>query len=444
MTFVGAVSRVLKRKLGPFRHRRKELIRTQYFDEFALERYQFQRLREILEYAYRNVPFYTDLFRQLDLHPSHFKCLEDLTKLPILTKHDVRSAGRRLVSSGFHRWMLRTAYTGGTTGAPMRITRDLHSIGNEHAFVRRQWDWAGIGLNDRCAHLTGRLVVSPEKNQGRLYRYDASLKELILSTYHLSDAVIPQYLEAMRAYGVVGLVAYPSAALTLARGCLERNIDLPLRAVLTSSETLNDIAKQIISEAFKCPVFDFYGSAERVCYIHTCEQKTYHIVPEYGITELVPVSNSDSACRIVATGFWNRAMPLIRYDLEDQVVPSKERCSCGRVFPVVQCILGRPSIFLQTPSGRRLGTALLTHLLYGVSNIYESQLVQDAVDHVYMRYVPLPEFSDVDLNILRALVTQHLPSELKVDLVKVDAIARTNSGKFLPILSYLNNSKGPE
>ena len=153
---------------------------------------------------------------------------------------------------------------------PLNIRRDLWSIGNEHAFVRRQWDWAGIGPRDVCAYLTGRLVVPTNQTAGRLYAFDPIMRELVLSTYHLGLHVVQQYSNALREFKSAALVAYPSAALTLARGCQELSMRVPLRAVLTSSEVLSPEARQVISAAFACPVFDFYGSSKcRACVLHT-------------------------------------------------------------------------------------------------------------------------------------------------------------------------------
>jgi len=180
--------------------------------------------------------------------------------------------------------------------------------------VRRQWDWAGIGLNDRCAFLSGRVIFKPDQTAGRLYAYDPFMKELILSTYHLSPKKAGEYAEIMKDFEVKAVAGYPSAISLLAKSCLEKGIDLKLRAVLTSSETLTSSMRKIIIDAFGCGVFDFYGSAERICYIFTCEHGSYHLIPEYGLTELVP-AGSNGRCRVISTGFWNLAMPLIRYEL---------------------------------------------------------------------------------------------------------------------------------
>jgi phenylacetate-CoA ligase len=371
------------------------------------------------------------------------KTLEDVKLFPVLTKESVLRAENSMFSNKYPRWMTRTAYTGGTTGTPMQLRRDIFSIGNEHAFVRRQWDWADVGLGDKCAYLTGRLVVKPDMNEGRLYAYDPIMKELILSTYHLSPSTAVQYATLIEDYGITNVIGYPSAVCLLAQSCLDSGIKLRLKSVLTSSETLTESMRNTIAEAFKCKVFDFYGSAERVCYIFTCEQGRYHIIPEYGLTELIPVSGgSEKKYRVISTGFWNRAMPFIRYEMGDLVVKSEDACPCGRKFVTIESISGRQADVVKTPSGRRFGAAILTHLLYGTNNIVESQIIQDTLNHLRIEYVPNERFSQVDLANMKALLVKHLPSELKVDLAKVAAVRRTESGKVKPIISQIESEHG--
>jgi len=66
-----------------------------------------------------------------------------------------------------------------------------------------------------------------------------------------------------------------------------------LRCVLTTSETLDEGKKIVISSAFECPVFDFYGGAERVCHIHTCEKGSYYVVPAYVPDKAFPPAHAD-------------------------------------------------------------------------------------------------------------------------------------------------------
>ena len=433
----GFANLLVKRCRFSFWLRRRQLKKTQWRSSDELRQLQLKLLQRLVYHCYHTVPYYRKLMNDRGIRVEDIKTLEDIERFPILTRQDVLQAGDSIVSQKYPRWMTRVAYTGGTTGTVMRLQRDMFSIANEHAFVRRQWDWAGIRFKDRCAYLTGRLVAEPDQTD-HLHAYDPFMKELILSTYHLSPETAKIYAQTIKEYGAKAIAGYPSAVHLLARICVDAHIELTLQAALTSSETLTESMRKTIEQAFNCKVFDFYGSAERVCYIFTCEHGRYHIIPEYGLTELIPVDRSDeSRCAVVSTGFWNVAMPLVRYRTGDILIESNERCPCAREFQVVKTICGRAADVIKTPSGREFGAAILTHLLYGTNHVAESQIIQDGLDHVVIEYVPSRRFSESDLASFKNLITQHLPTELKVDLRRVEAVQRTVAGKVKPVVSQM-------
>ena len=419
--------------MGPQSTFLRFLLKSQWWDAEQLEKFQLAHLKSTVDYARKNVPWYKTGNKGSLPSPGDFSRLEDFTLYPLTLKKDVFGQSRLFYSRSAANLFARTAYTGGTTGTPIMLRRNFLSIGIEHAFLRRQWLWAGITGADRCAYLTGRILLPPDAEKGPFFDYDPIMKELTLSTYHLTPERSKDYLKAMQTYKVTALAAYPSAAYALARANMENGSKVSLRAVLTSSETLHDEMKSLISKSFGCAVYDYYGSAERVCSIHTCEEGNYHVLPEYGFTELSPL-DSDGKCRIVSTGFWNRAMPLIRYDLGDIIVPSKKKCPCGRNFPLVDRIAGRPVEKLVTPSGKELGSALLTHVLYGAKNIRESQILQDSADHCFINFVPAAGFSKPDELELARIAAKYIPSEIRVETSRVESIPRTASGKFRPLV----------
>jgi phenylacetate-CoA ligase len=436
----GVVSLLTKRFMGPFWFRRKWLAKTQWFSADQLRDLQLDLLKQLISHVYDSVPYYRSFMKKEKMVTGDICSLEDIQKFPIMSKEDVHKAGRELVSTKFRKFLLHTAYTGGTTGPRLPLWRDFGSIGNEHAFVRRQFDWAGIGIRDRCAYMTWRTVTSPNTMNKEPYVYDPLMRELILSTFHLSADMADIYVDAMERYKVKALLAYPSAALVLARELLIKGRRLPLRSVLTTSETLGPIEKEQICQAFQCPVYDFYGSAERVCYINTCEKLFYHIVPEYGLTELIPAAApNEGCCRIIATGFWSLAMPLIRYDTGDMVIPAYQPCECGRAFEVVERIVGRENKSIITASGRNIGLTAMARLLKNVllrTNklpICQSQVLLEDSGAVCFEYVPSKDFKQEDLNILNEILQQELPEDLQMKINSVEKITRTISGKAISL-----------
>jgi phenylacetate-CoA ligase len=440
----GIVTLLVKRYAGPFWIRRKWLQKTQWLSEEELEAIQLNLLQRLIHHCYKTVPYYRQLMDSRNIKADSIRTLKDIEKFPIITKKDVLEAGNSIVSTKYPKWLLRRVSTSGTTGTPMPLYRNLCSIGNEHAFVRRQWDWAGINFNDKCAFLKGRIIAEPGRKRKQLYVFDPVMKELHLSTYHLSEETAKDYIKAMMKYDVKAIYGYPSSVYPVAKICLDYGFDLKLKSAFLTAETLSESHKDTIAKAFGCKVVDFYGAAERVCYIHTCERGSYHIIPEYGLTELIPVDGPAKKCyKIIATGFWNTAMPLMRYDTGDILIKSEASCSCGRAFPVVQSIFGREGDFIRTPSGELLGASIVTHLIYvicGADYFLESQVIQDDLDHIVIEYVPTEQCSSQFLDEFKKRLAENLPVSLKFDLRKVDAVQRTAGGKIKPIVSEIESS----
>ena len=147
-------------------------------------------------------------------------------------------------------------------------------------------------------------------------------RQLWFSSFHLSEANLSAYVREMRRRRLAFLEGYPSTLYILASYLRRRGERLPLRAVFSSSETLHAVQREALTAAFECPIFDFYGLAERVVFAGECEaHEGKHLFDEYGITEVVddagaPVPPGQRGW-LTGTTLWNRGMPLLRYRTSD-------------------------------------------------------------------------------------------------------------------------------
>ncbi len=439
LLYDGVSHYLVKRLFSNYRLFRKWLESTQWMTKNELDDLQLKLLSKIITYSYQNIPYYNTLFKHHGIKPYDIKTLDDVDIIPILNKKTILKNSKEFVSTKYNPFFLRKAATSGSTGTPLVLYRNYRSIGIEHAFVRRQWEWAGLNLNDKCAVLKGRIIGRINSDR-KVYDYDPFMKELYLSGHHLSNETALYYADLMRDHNVSGLFGFPSAISFIAKKCLEKNHPIKLKAVLTTSEVLSSGVKDVIQKGFRCPVFDFYGAAERAVYIHTCDKGKYHIIPEYGYTELLPVDNDERFRRVISTGFWNYAMPLIRYDTGDVVEISDQTCCCGRNFPIIQKINGRTGDVIISPSGKRLGPGLMHHILYvlcGSEKIAETQIIQDAKDHLTILYVPMEGFSETLLADFSRSLSRYIPEDLCFDFKKIEKIKKTESGKIKALVSNI-------
>ncbi|MFW6055847.1 MAG: hypothetical protein ACOC9B_00855 [Chloroflexota bacterium] len=119
------------------------LEKSQWWSHEQVEELQSLRLRGLIEHAYSRVPYYHRVIAERDLVPSDIRTASDLSKLPTLTKVDIRTAGDGLIAGDFDRRQLRRMRTSGSTVS--------HSSSTEPGMIRLHSRWHGF-----CVHSTGR------------------------------------------------------------------------------------------------------------------------------------------------------------------------------------------------------------------------------------------------------------------------------------------------
>ena len=427
--------RVIKRMLSPYRKYRKFLKESQWWSEDRLIEYQLDRLRVVLESAYRHVPYYRGLMQIYDIRPNDIKSIDYIVRLPVLEKEKVRRHHREFISDHYFYPSLYKCHTSGTTGKPLTLYRNLENIGFDHALLMRQWEWAGLGPNERYASLKGTMIPRYRTDHHVFWSFSPAENILYMSSYHLTEENTERYVTAMQKYRIKAVEGYPSSLYTLSRFMLAKNIRLELKAVLTTSETLVPEQKNVIEKAFGTQIYDYYGMAERVAAIHTCEHGRYHLVPEYSLTEFVKtdLTETEGYYEVVGTSFTNLAMPLIRYRVGDVVIPGTEHCPCGRSYPVVDRIVGRTDDYIVTPSGKLVGR--LDHIFKGAENLIEAQIYQPDTQNVILRIVPDKSFDRSDGERIIRKLRQRLGETMHFEIEQVDSIPRGVTGKLKSVVS---------
>lgn len=348
----------------------------------------------------------------------------------LLTRTELRANPARQLRARRPGSLLRTAIrTSGTSGSPLTLVQDLGATVREAGFVYRQLRWIGYRHGQRRAWIRGDIVCPAQPADGRYWCRDWVANMLMMSSYHLSGATIGAYIDALERFGPVVIQAYPSSIAALAAwlNAAGRRYHGPaLRGVMTSSETLEPEVRAAVEQAFGVPVFDWYGQAERVAAIGTCEHGRYHVLTDYGGVELL--DGGDGSAELVGTGLNNAAMPLVRYRTGDRVIPGGDPCPCGRVFPTVQAVLGRQERIVGLPDGRMV--ARLDRVFQGFDRrLLEGQVRYRGGGRFVLRIVATPQFSAADEAALAARFLLRVPG-VGVAVERVAAIARGPNGKF--------------
>jgi phenylacetate-CoA ligase len=162
-----------------------------------------------------------------------------------------------------------------------------------------------------------------------------------------------------------------------------------------------------------------------------------HLSPEYGLLEIVDDAGqtvpAGTTGQFICTGLLNDTQVLIRYRLGDRGALTDEQCRCGSSLPVLKTIDGRAGDVFVLQDGRRLGR--LGDTMYGVTNVAEWQLIQEAPDLFTMRVGPAKGYSPADSEQILRNLRHDLPG-VNVHIKTVPAIEQGPGGKralFVPL-----------
>jgi phenylacetate-CoA ligase len=395
---------------------------------------QLAKLKLLLREAATNVPYYRDLFRCLGATPDDFRELSDLARLPVLEKLTVRDNFDQFLNPHHPRRNIFEDHTSGSTGLPLRFYVTAEQKAYEMAYSIRFWRWAGYRTGARIAAFRHYI---PKTDRDPLWKHDARQRTLFFSVYDMTPANLRAYAAEFNRYRPAFVRGYPSSIYIFAQFAATEGLTLHTpRAVLTSSETLAPEMRAVIERALQCPVFDWWGTNERVATACQCERRDlYHINGEGGLLEFVP--QPDGTSRLIGTGLLNHAMPLIRYDLGDLAQPATAPCPCGRGLPGLQRILGRVNDLIITGDQKSIPSVRFYTLFETYDQIRQFQVVQTAPNNVVARLVRARPLTDADLTGLRQKLSRFLGANVKLDFEFVERIAPEPSGKIRNVISLV-------
>lgn len=426
------------------------LAASQYWSAEQHATYQNTKFLRLIEHCFNHVPYYRSLFKRNHLLRTDFQSLEDLRKLPFLTKELILANKETLVSENYPKSKLLYYSTGGTTGTPMSFYNEKGvSRSKELAFMTSQWNRVGYAINDPMVTLRGNVVPSVSKNL--FWEFEPIKNRLILSTYHMTNENLKQYVEKIRAFRPKFIHTYPSAVTVLAKFMKDNSVSPfeTLKAVLCSSEAFYPGQRELLESVFQCRIYSWYGLGEMVVLAGECEiSDKYHVFPEYGILEIVDsagnvIDKEGQLGEIVGTGFDRDIMPFLRYRTGDFAEYYDRTCACGRNYRLLKRVEGR---WLQEQVVAKNGslisiTALNMHSPI-FENVFQYQFVQEKPGEIILKVVPKNNFSTNDeTRILKEFGLKFSSTDIafKIEKVNDENIDKGKSGKFRFLIQKISN-----
>lgn len=285
----------------------KEIDALYEMTPMELKKRNEKRFLEIFNKAFTSSAYYRNLCKSVGVTSiDDIKHIEDIVKLPILTKDMLKKHGKELLTCK-EKGLIKN-HTSGTTGTPLTVYQDWKSVWREQAYF--------VCFRKRCGYHYGEPMVSL---RGNLTRDEISLKihvsnTLFLSSYNINPQTAEIYHRLIQKHHPKAIEGYPSSLYSLALVLREKGLECHIPVAFTSSETLFDYQRKVIEQVFHTQVYDHYGTTERTIRLEeSLDHSGYYEDPGYGIEEYYDD-------HIISTSLINDVFPLIRYKTDDRIV----------------------------------------------------------------------------------------------------------------------------
>lgn len=413
----------------------RTLESQQWYSQEELERMQWTRLKALVAHAAHKSPWYRDVFRLHGILPDAIKTPEDFQRIPVTTKIDIRNHTDAFICEPFSREQLVGAKTGGSTGVSLNLFFDEPCQERRNAAQILADRWAGWDLGMKKAAIWGNPPVARTfKQKARSLLID---RTIYLDTMDLNPTSMSDFVEQWRQEKPGAIFGHAHSIYILAQYLKDNGIrDLRPQGIVATSMMLLDHERKVISEAFDCAVTNRYGCEEVGLIASECERhdgmhlNIPHVYVEFLDGNDQPVKAGEPG-KVVVTDLNNRAMPLIRYRVEDVGVLSSRPCGCGRGLPLLERLEGRVADFLKKPDGGQVaGISLVERTLTKVPGIEQMQLVQESLNNLVINRVKGKEYSAQSDQALITELRSVFDDGVNLEINDVPAIPQEPSGKY--------------
>jgi phenylacetate-CoA ligase len=427
---------------GNYRNDLNDYLSREAFGAEDWARYQSETVAALLSAAATHVPYYRRVWGEAEKRAAR---AGDLHAIPLLEKDALRADPKAFLREDLSPRSTKTYHTSGSTGTPIATIWTPAEVRRSRAVREaRSNRWAGVSYSLPRATFSGRMVEPNPASKGPFYRFNAVERQVYFSAFHLRPDTAPSYVRALHRHRVQWLSGYAVSFYLLAKMILEQELEVPpLKALITTSEKVTPEMRQVMERAYRCPVFEEYGTVENVVLATECRDGRLHVSPDVGVIEILRPDGSPcepgEVGEVVATGLMRTYQTLIRYRVGDLAAWDPEPCPCGRSMPVLREIVGRVEDVIVGPDGREM--VRFHGIFVNQPNIREGQIIQESLTNIRVRVVPGDAFGHADIQDIEDRVKQRLGDDVNVAIETVSHIPRTASGKFKAVVSLLRASR---
>jgi phenylacetate-CoA ligase len=306
---------------------------------------QLELLKKVVSDAYASSKFYRDKMVTADVRPEDIRTLDDIRKLPMMVKTDLRDNYPDKLLVRPQSEILRYHVSSGTTGKPTVVGYTKNDLENWSESLARAFVSSGINENDVMQISNGYGLFT-----GGLGKHYGAEK-IGATVLPASTGNTARQIELLRDLPVTCIAATPSYMFHIADVCDTMNInirkDTKLRVGILGAEPWSESMRKKLQERTGILAQNCYGTSEMSgpMFTECVEQKGVHVWQDLCLIEILdskgePCADGETG-EMVITMLQKEAFPLIRYRIGDISSLEWTKCECGRTHPRLQRLAGR-------------------------------------------------------------------------------------------------------
>lgn len=365
-----------------------------------LDELQNKRLHALVKFCYEKVPFYNKRFKDANLHPDDINKKEDIIKIPITRKQDLRDNYPFGMFSVPLTEIVRIHASSGTTGKPTVVGYNQKDIDTWTEVMARTIMAPNITKEDIVQNAYGYGLFTG----GLGFHYGA--EKIGATVIPISGWNTERQIMIMQDFKSTVLTCTPSYSLFIAEYLKKQDIDvdsLSLRVGMFGAEPWSEALRCKIEESLHIDAIDIYGLSE-VCgpgvSVECPEKAGLHIWEDHFLPEVINPETSEQLSEgergaLLFTTLTKEGIPLLRYLTNDISVLNYEKCNCGRWHARMKKVIGRSDDMLIVKGINVFPSEIEYQLLKipEVSENYQIIIDRDILDKLTVRVELKPEFS---------------------------------------------------
>ncbi|MEA2107180.1 MAG: hypothetical protein U9P82_10785 [Bacteroidota bacterium] len=392
-----------------------------------IKRWQNKHLQQLIHHAYYQTEYYQTLFDNKNIKPDEIQTIHDLKRLPVLTKSDIRNNYQKLIPRNINQIPHKKASTGGSSGDSLSYLLDLRSWSFSNANYIINWEKTGYHYGEKHIAL-GSTSLFVDKKSSLKHRLFYNLKNKIgLNGINMSTEVCKKYMEFIKKKNIRFLYGYASAIYLLAKWVIENNEKVTIQSCFTTSEVLTNRYRKTIFEAFQCKIVDCYGARDGGITAFAHKENFF----EVGYNSLVRIENPDQngAGTALLTDLLNYAMPLINYQLGDELlIDKKQNKEYNYNGQIINKVIGRTSDILELNNGNILTGPGFSILFKDIPVEYYC-IEKTAMDSLTCWIIKLPEFNPSHEKTIFQTLKKQAGENIPIKIKYTDKPFLSKSGK---------------